>query len=184
MRVNYRKICQEYYGYSDEEMKGMDVHHIDGNHSNNSPENLMLISPQEHAKIHESEFVIWAREGGKLGNESLRKRLREVGQTPKELEYKKVRLERCKAGLHTTPHTEETKKVISEKKKKHLENKANHPMWGRTKYRVSSPSGESFVISEGWKDWCKENGLSASNMRSVALGIRKHHKGWKAEFYE
>lgn len=184
MRINYRKICQEYYGYLDEEMKGMDVHHIDGNHSNNLPENLMLISPQEHAAIHTHEFVAWAREGSRLGNAAFKKRLAEKGQTPKELEYKNIRIERCKAGLHRTPHSEKSKKIISEKKKKHLENKSNHPMWGRTSYIVTSPDGEAFVVSEGWKDWCKERGLSASNMRSVALGERKHHKGWKAKFYE
>jgi len=28
VNVDYRKICQEHYGFTDDEMKGMDVHHI------------------------------------------------------------------------------------------------------------------------------------------------------------
>jgi hypothetical protein len=28
------------------------VHHIDGNPKNNNPENLMIVSPEEHARIH------------------------------------------------------------------------------------------------------------------------------------
>lgn len=184
MRVNYRKICQEHYGYTDEEMKGMDVHHIDGNHANNSPENLMIISPADHALIHASEFPKWARIGAQLGNAAFVKRLREVGPTEKELKYRDVRVQRCKEGLHRVPHTEETKRSISDKKKKHLSDKSNHPMWGRTEYLVTSPNGESFLVKEGWKEWCKEKGLSPSNMRAVALGTRKHHKGWKAKFNE
>lgn len=91
-KVNYRKICQEYYGYTDEEMSGMDVHHIDGNRQNNDPTNLQLLTPEEHAKIHKDEFVLWARKGSKLGNAAFKKRMKEKGPTAKELvEYNRRR---------------------------------------------------------------------------------------------
>ena len=31
-----------------------EVHHIDGNHFNNDPDNLIALSKSEHAKIHSS----------------------------------------------------------------------------------------------------------------------------------
>lgn len=179
--MNYRKICQEYYGYTNEEMIGMDVHHIDGNHNNNDPLNLLLISPEEHSKIHEKNFILWARKGAKLGNEKFIERLRTKGQTEKELSYKKIRIKNCKKGLHNKCHSEKTKKIISENKKQFLKNKENHPMWGKTSYKVISPENKIYIIDKGWKDWCISNSLNPSNMRLVALGKRKHHKGWKAE---
>jgi hypothetical protein len=181
VNVNYRKICQEHYGYTDEEMKNMDVHHIDGNRYNNDPKNLLLISPEEHAKIHEHEFVKWARIGSKKGNESFIKRLKEKGPTEKEKEHWKKSAERAKSGLHKIPHSEESKKLISQKKKEILKDKTKHPLWGKTTYEVISPNGEKFIVSGGWKEWCFSRNLNSSNMRLVALNKRKHCKGWKVK---
>lgn len=180
VKVNYRKICQEFYGYTKEQMIGMDVHHIDGNRDNNDPSNLQLLTPKEHAKIHENDFVMWARKGSKLGNESFIKRLKEHGPTEKEIAHRKKMAVLRKKGLHRVPHTEDTKKIISEKKKELLKDKTKHPLWGKTTYRVISPEGEIFVISGGWKQWCIDRGLNPSNLLKVAKGQRSHCKGWKA----
>ena len=180
VKENYRKICQEHYGYSNEQMNGMDVHHIDGNRENNNPSNLQLLSPEEHAKIHQHDFVKWAREGSRLAHISLRNRLKEKGHTEKEIEHQKRLDVLRKKGLHRVPHTEESKKIISEKKKELLKDKTKHPLWGRTTYEVTSPDGEKYIVSGGWKQWCLDRKLNCSNLLKVAKGERRHCKGWKA----
>ena len=52
--MNYRKIYESHFGPIPKEKNGRsyDIHHIDGNHSNNSPENLRAVTIQEHYNIH------------------------------------------------------------------------------------------------------------------------------------
>jgi hypothetical protein len=48
----HRKIFIKHFGPIPE---GFDIHHIDGNHSNNDPSNLKAVSLQEHYDIHFSQ---------------------------------------------------------------------------------------------------------------------------------
>jgi hypothetical protein len=50
----HRKIYEQHYGIIpvDETGRKYDVHHIDGNHNNNDPTNLIAVSIQEHYDIH------------------------------------------------------------------------------------------------------------------------------------
>lgn len=77
----YLKIYKEYYG---DIPKGYHVHHKDFNPYNNSPENLIAISPEEHAKIHieaghpwahNGKFIQGASEAGKKGAKAFRSKL-------------------------------------------------------------------------------------------------------------
>lgn len=73
----YHKIYEEYYKI--EIPKGMHIHHIDGNRANNDPKNLLMVSPEDHCKIHmdrgdivalNGKFIQGASEAGKKGGKS------------------------------------------------------------------------------------------------------------------
>ena len=50
----YRKIYENHIGYipKDTDGRSYDIHHIDGNHSNNDPSNLKAVTITEHYQIH------------------------------------------------------------------------------------------------------------------------------------
>jgi hypothetical protein len=52
--TNYRKIYENHTGLIPKEADGRtyEIHHIDGDHSNNSPDNLIAVTLQEHYNIH------------------------------------------------------------------------------------------------------------------------------------
>ena len=47
---NYRQIASEYF--NKELLPGECVHHIDGDHYNNNPENLVIMKTSQHRKVH------------------------------------------------------------------------------------------------------------------------------------
>ena len=60
----YRKIYENHHGAipKDDLNRVFEIHHIDGNHSNNSPENLTAMSMREHYDIHRSQndwYACW-----------------------------------------------------------------------------------------------------------------------------
>ena len=52
--TNYRKIYENHIGVIPKEPNGRtyEIHHLDGNHSNNDPLNLKAVTLQEHYDIH------------------------------------------------------------------------------------------------------------------------------------
>jgi hypothetical protein len=52
--TNYRKIYENHNGIipKDSDGRTYEIHHIDGNHSNNNPKNLKAVTLQEHYDIH------------------------------------------------------------------------------------------------------------------------------------
>jgi len=89
---NYRKIWEE--ANNAKIPKGYHIHHIDGNHNNNNPDNLLCVSVQEHFNIHKSQ--------GDWGACYLFLRNKCLILTPEERSdiARKTALERMKAGTH------------------------------------------------------------------------------------
>jgi hypothetical protein len=50
MSKNYVKVWENYHGKK--LPKNMEIHHLDGNHKNNQPENLLAVTIDEHLNIH------------------------------------------------------------------------------------------------------------------------------------
>jgi len=52
--MNYRKIYELYYGYipKDDTGRSFDIHHVDGDRTNNSILNLVALSIQDHYDVH------------------------------------------------------------------------------------------------------------------------------------
>jgi len=67
-------------------------------------------------------------------------------------------------------------------KSRYLKNNPHkNPRYGLTKYELIDPLGNTYIISGGFSRWCKDRKLGHGNIRSVALGKLKQHKGWKAK---
>ena len=58
----YRKIYENHHGPIPKELDGRsyEIHHVDGNHSNNDPANLIAVTLQQHYDIHLSQGDIGA----------------------------------------------------------------------------------------------------------------------------
>lgn len=67
----YRKIYEENFGPIPKEPNGRsyEIHHIDGNHSNNDPSNLIAVTIQQHYNIHflQGDYRACAIIAGKMG---------------------------------------------------------------------------------------------------------------------
>lgn len=55
--MSHRKIYEQHFGPipKDQHGRSMEIHHIDGNHSNNDISNLKLVTIEEHYKIHHDQ---------------------------------------------------------------------------------------------------------------------------------
>jgi hypothetical protein len=68
--VNYRALYEAHKGAIPD---GYHIHHVDGNPYNNDIHNLIAVSAEEHAKIHNHDGIKWASIGGKLGGQKSKK---------------------------------------------------------------------------------------------------------------
>ena len=83
-RQDFRKLAQEWFDLTDEQMKDCHVHHNPPRHKGgrNIPEHLFIYHETLHAAVHEDDFVLWAKIGGKAGS---RDKKREHGEKCRDL---------------------------------------------------------------------------------------------------
>ena len=90
----YIKIYKQHYGEipKDSQGRSYDIHHIDGDYTNNEISNLVALSIEEHYNLHKTQEdwgAVWA----------LAKRLN-VSQEEKSQTTRNMNLARAKAGTH------------------------------------------------------------------------------------
>lgn len=84
---NYRRLAQEWFGLTDEQMVDMDVHHNPPRHQGgrNIPEHLFVLHNTLHAAVHSAEFILWQRKAAKKGGETVKeKRVGIFNLTPEQ----------------------------------------------------------------------------------------------------
>jgi len=114
---------------------------------------------------------------GLIVSEDTKAKLSELNRGEKHPMYGKTEKLSPRFGMK---HSPETKSKLSE----------NHPFKGKFGYQnptskrhiVLTPDG-SFCLINGLSAFCRENQLDQGSMSKVALGKRKHHKGYKCRYY-
>ena len=125
MRGNYRKVYEDNFGPIP---TGYQIHHIDGNHENDDPSNLMAVTPEEHARLHieagtmyrgadPTKWISGASEAGKKGGAA-------VWEDVSAEDRSRIMKERGKNSPRFAG-----KKTTAEKKEKIRESFLNKPMW-------------------------------------------------------
>lgn len=151
---NYRKIYEEHQGKIPKDTTGRsyEIHHIDGNHTNNDINNLKLVTIQEHYDIHYSQ-----QDWGAC--QAIAMRMKDDSDSLSKL-AKKSALDRVANGTHpfsgpglnlkrlangTHPATlrikDGTHNFLGE----------NHPM------KIASANGTHPFSGERWQEWQQSN---------------------------
>jgi hypothetical protein len=164
-------------------------HHIVPKYMGGSddPSNLIELTIEEHAQAHlelynkfgnKQDLIAYRALSGQMTQaEALleKNRLGGITQGNRNKESGQI----YELGKRSYPMKEHVKKQLSKSW-----SRSGNPRWAMNKYIAFSPTGEEFIILEGWSKFCAEHGLHTSKMNAVAKGTRKQHKGWTCKFYE
>ena len=131
---NYRKLAQQHWGLTDEQMRGMHVHHYPEkcNGGRNIPEHLYVCSPSIHAHCwHDGDwFVEKAAKGGSLGKRKSTKPKKKP-LTVNERKELNTRINKMRVGKK---YTDGAKEKMSEAHK-------------------NSPKSQQNICSQNTKEW-------------------------------
>ena len=196
---DYRKIWQKHYGDIpvDENGKKYDIHHIDGNRSNNAIENLIAVSIKEHYDIHKNQgnwqacHVIMKRLNLTIEEQlEINKKISEIKKDRKMSEEHKRKISETLTGRKNEPCSEERKRKISEALKgkqmwteedrsKMSEQRKGRKLTEEAKRKMSETT-RGRKISEEWKQR-----ISKSNKgRKSGMEGKKHTEETKIKMAE
>lgn len=171
--VDYRRLWRKHYGPIpvDEEGRRYELHHIDGNRNNNTIENLMCVSAEEHLKIHELQ-----------GDHAACLMLADRLKLSPELKSKYASASNAKRLLEGTHPFQDPKlraRTIRDNEKRvkngtHPFLRHNRdPAWqeqANTTY--AQRHNRSKLVKQTWEDY-KAKGLSGRTLKGSAMGASK-----------
>jgi hypothetical protein len=153
--INYRKLWEDTYGPipKEEDGRSYEIHHIDGDNTNNNLSNLKCVTTQEHYEIHKRQGDLRAawiiKQRLKLSLEELEKLRRDYIKVPFTVEHRqkmseaqkgkeiseetRLKMSKSQKERKRKPHSQETKAKIS----KTVSNLERKPHSEETKRKIS-----------------------------------------------
>ena len=176
MASSYRKIYEQHYGRipKDSDGRRYEVHHIDGNHKNDSPENLKAVSIQEHYDIHYTQGDWGACQAIAI---RMSKSHKEIGELAVKAAQKRVA-----AGFLPPVHKGKDHPFYGKAgaatghkwTDKQLEKISGENHWS---YGIIHPKSKTVVIEDkllnitieanSLREWCKQNQLNHNAFRAT-----------------
>jgi hypothetical protein len=162
-RSSARKLAQEWYGLTDEQMKGCDVHHNPPVHrgGRNIPEHLYVYHNTLHSAVHGNDFTKWARKGAKLGGMKVHEKKDDLGRSIAGVEAaKRLHAEKDEQGRSLSalkPHVEKDEQgrsvtAMKAHREKNKEGKSTHAVkTGKKLNEKKDENGKSVNSVKGGK---------------------------------
>ena len=207
----YRKIYEHHHGLIPKEENGRtyEIHHIDGNHSNNNPSNLVAVSLQEHYSIHKSQkdhFACWkmsakmkltpeeqselAKLAGQKGGSTTAKLIL-INKHPlqRRPDGSSVSKDRISTGTHPFSKRDDGSSVGGDIAKKMVKN-GTHPLLGKNHSGSENPRFDSTIYQFEHTNGIVEKSTRHDFMKKYKIpnngkiselinNKRKTYKGWK-----
>ncbi len=172
------------------------------------PNNLIKLPLWAHAEVHKRLFEVYGNieddiacrmlSGKTEGTEELRielakknfqKWLKEKPEEVKKWKEKQSNLRKGKPSILSPEHYQrQAEKFRGIPRSQEVRNKISRAKKGKSvtqpnqmkTYEVIKPNGEVLVV-KGLNEFCRNEGINASNLCAVVKGRLKHHKGYVAK---